>query len=65
MLSDVPWRDEVVRRSLRHERGYWLPPEAPGLGIEVDEAAAARHPYQPEVQHPATARAEDGAILDW
>jgi galactonate dehydratase len=65
MLNDVPWRDEVVQRSLRHDNGYWLLPEAPGLGIEVDEAAAARHPYQPEVHHPATARAQDGAILDW
>ena len=65
MHGDVPWRDEVVRSSLRHEAGYWLPPEAPGLGIEVDEEAAAKHPYQPEEQHPAHARAADGAILDW
>ncbi len=65
MLTDVPWRWEVVRQNLRMEAGYWLMPEAPGLGIEVDEAAAARHPYQPEVQHSQVARAPDGAILDW
>jgi len=66
MLSDVPWREEVVRQSLRHERGYWLLPEAPGLGIEVNEEAAALHPYQPEVHHPSKhAYAPDGAILDW
>ena len=65
MLNDVPWRDEVVHRSLEHENGYWLPPKAPGLGVEIDVAAAAKHPYQQEVHHPATARAADGSILDW
>ncbi len=65
MLSDVPWRWEVVRHSLRSERGYWLPSDEPGLGIDVDEAAAARHPFQQEVIHSNTVRAHDGAILDW
>jgi galactonate dehydratase len=65
MLADVPWRWEVVRQNLRREAGHWLMPEEPGLGIEVDEAAAARHPYQPEVIHSQVARAADGAILDW
>lgn len=65
MLSDVPWRWDVVRHELKTERGYWLPSEAPGLGIEVNEAEAARHPFQQEVMHPLTVRAHDGAILDW
>jgi galactonate dehydratase len=65
MLADVPWRWEVVRHSLETRGGYWLPTAAPGLGIEIDEAAAARHPFQQEVMHPTTVRAHDGAILDW
>jgi galactonate dehydratase len=65
MLADVPWRWEVVQHSLKTERGRWLPPEAPGLGIEVNEEAAARHPFQQEVMHSTTIRAQDGAILDW
>jgi galactonate dehydratase len=65
MLTDVPWRWEVVRHSLRSEGGYWLPSDAPGLGIDVDEAAAARHPFRQEVIHSNTVRAHDGAILDW
>lgn len=65
MLSDVPWRDEVVQSSLRHESGYWLPPTEPGLGIEVDEAKAAQHPYQQEVLHTVHARGADGSIVDW
>ncbi|HEY3935919.1 MAG TPA: galactonate dehydratase [Bryobacteraceae bacterium] len=65
MLADVPWRWEVVQHSLRSEKGYWLPPDTAGLGIEIDETAAARHPFQQEVLHPTTVRAHDGAILDW
>ncbi len=65
MLTDVPWRWEVVKSHLQTENGYWLPCEAPGLGIEVDEAAAARHPFKQEVMHSLTVRARDGAVLDW
>src|SRR6185295_16696104 len=65
MLGDVPWRWDVVRSSLVTQNGYWLPATAPGLGIEIDEAAAAKHPFQQEVIHSLTARAHDGAILDW
>ena len=65
MLTDVPWRDEVVQLSLTHDAGFWHPPTAPGLGVTVNEDAARRHPWQPEVQHSAIARAPDGSILDW
>lgn len=65
MLSDVPWRWDVVKHSLEMQDGYWLPTIAPGLGIEVDETAAARHPFQQENLQPLTARAHDGAVLDW
>lgn len=65
MLTDVPWRDEIVQSSLQHERGYWKPPTAPGLGIEIDEEAAKRYPYKTEVFHTVHARSADGAILDW
>lgn len=65
MLTDVPWRWDVVRSSLVTENGYWLKTDAPGLGIEVDEAAARRHPFAQEILHPTRVRARDGAILDW
>jgi galactonate dehydratase len=65
MLTDVPWRWEVVKHSLETKDGHWLPTTAPGLGIEVDEKAAAKHPFQQEVMHATTVRAHDGAILDW
>jgi galactonate dehydratase len=65
MLTDVPWRWEVVQHSLQTENGHWLKTDAPGLGIEVNEEAAKKHPFQQEVIHALTVRAHDGAILDW
>lgn len=65
MLADVPWRWEVVRHSLETHDGYWQKNEAPGLGVEVNEVEAAKHPFQQEVMHSTTIRAGDGAILDW
>lgn len=65
MLGDVPWRWDVVQHKLETKDGCWLPAEAPGLGIEVDEAAAAKHPFEQEVIHSLGVRAHDGAILDW
>lgn len=65
MLTDVPWRWEVVQHNLKTENGYWLKCDAPGLGIEVDEEAAKKYPFKPEIIHATTVRAHDGAILDW
>jgi galactonate dehydratase len=64
MLTDVPWRWDVVESSLRTEKGYWLPTSEPGLGIRVNEREAAKHPF---VQEPLTSAvyAPDGAVLDW
>lgn len=46
---DVPWRREIVRESLRFDAGSITIPNLPGLGLELDEEACARHPYQ---RHP-------------
>ncbi len=65
MLTDVPWRWEVVEHALETREGYWLKSESPGLGVRVNEREAAKHPFQQEVMHSTTIRAADGAILDW
>jgi len=65
MLTDVPWRWDVVQSHLKTENGYWLPCETPGLGVEINEKEAAKHPFKQEVIHSAPIRAHDGAILDW
>ncbi len=44
MVSDVPWRSHVVRESVVIEDGMMLIPDAPGLGVDIDEEACAAHP---------------------
>ena len=34
---------QLVKEPLRMEEGYLKVPDAPGLGVEVDEATIARH----------------------
>lgn len=41
----------LIKNSIRWEEGFILPPEAPGLGIEVDEALARAHPYTGDRLH--------------
>jgi len=65
MLADVPWRWDVVRHSLETREGYWLKTEDPGLGVEVNEEEARKHPFRQEVMPATSIRAGDGAILDW
>lgn len=36
---------EILKTPIRWEDGYVIPPSAPGLGVELDEAVAAAHPY--------------------
>lgn len=65
MPGSVPWYDEVVTGMVEKKDGYWSIPEAPGFGIEVDEAVAAKHPFKQEVLHTSNAVVEDGTIVDW
>jgi galactonate dehydratase len=60
---DVPWRDEVVDSLIKIERGTAYVPASPGLGIEINEKAAAKYPYQPDLEMPAFHR--DGSVADW
>src|SRR5262245_54625554 len=43
---DVPWRGELIRGGAVCRNGEFALPDAPGLGVELDEAACARHPYK-------------------
>ena len=36
---------EIVKEPIRWEDGYIIPPEKPGLGIELNEVVAAENPY--------------------
>ncbi|HJO33474.1 MAG TPA: enolase C-terminal domain-like protein, partial [Anaerolineales bacterium] len=39
---------QILKKPIRWEEGYILPPTEPGLGVELDEEVAARHPYNGE-----------------
>ncbi len=45
--DDAGVRREVVKEPIPLVKGYLEIPEKPGLGVELDEEAAARHPFQP------------------
>jgi len=42
----VPWAHEIMHGVPRAKAGYLEPSDAPGLGVELDEAEIARHPYR-------------------
>ncbi|WP_243614444.1 mandelate racemase/muconate lactonizing enzyme family protein [Shimia aestuarii] len=42
---ETPFHDALIKSKIRVEDGFVLPPEDPGLGIEVDEDLARAHPY--------------------
>lgn len=59
MYSDVEWRRDVTNEKLKYEDGYIYIPDAPGIGVEIDEEACLAHPYTPH-----TLRHYTGALTD-
>jgi len=41
------WSDIFYGGAARYESGFALPPDRPGLGVDLDERLAATRPYQP------------------
>jgi galactonate dehydratase len=44
MLKDVPWRDGCLSHPLPIENGFFVLPDRPGLGFDIDEEVLASHP---------------------
>jgi L-alanine-DL-glutamate epimerase-like enolase superfamily enzyme len=42
---------EILKTPMRWEEGYVIVPDAPGLGVELDEAVALAHPYDGKDLH--------------
>ncbi len=57
-----PPKSEIVKSAIRQEDGYLIIPDAPGLGIELAEDAAERHPYRPRAVQ--TRLHVDGSVVD-
>ncbi len=61
--ADVPWRFEVLSESPELVGNVAKLPTRPGLGVEVNEREAAKHPFQ---QEPLMRYFhDDGSVADW
>jgi galactonate dehydratase len=56
------WKDLFYGGAITYERGFAQPPDRPGLGVNLDEAVAAKRPYQPHTRQQL--RFPDGGIAD-
>lgn len=66
MSGVVPWFNDVVSSSpLVRNDGFWMVPNAPGLGVEIDEQAAAAHPFEFESIQTRNAVLADGTLTNW
>ena len=63
--EDVPWRADVVQDShpMRTQGRTVAPSDTPGLGVEVDEPAIAKYPFQQELLQRVFYA--DGSVGDW
>jgi mannonate dehydratase len=55
--------DRVFPHAYRYADGYLHPGEEPGLGVDIDEKAAAEFPYAPA--YLPVNRLEDGTMHSW
>lgn len=55
--------DRVFPHAYAFENGSMHPGEAPGLGVDIDEALAAKYPYQPA--YLPVNRLTDGTVHSW
>jgi mannonate dehydratase len=62
-MRHTPETDEVFPHAYRFEAGLLFPSDTPGHGVDIDEALAAKYPYDPK-QLPI-ARLEDGTMWNW
>ncbi len=49
---------EILKGPIRWEDGYVIPPDTPGIGVELDEDVAAQHPYEGDELHLEAAEEE-------
>ncbi len=62
-MPHTPLTDEVFPHHYSFSAGYMHPGDAPGLGVDIDEALAAKYPYQRA--YLPIARKLDGTLTDW
>ena len=60
-IDELP-ENAVFKTALRREGGYIPVPEAPGLGVELDDALLAELPGEPPPKHRAPLLRQDGSV---
>jgi galactonate dehydratase len=63
MRADVPWRQEVFSGMPEIKDGHILPPLGIGIGMELNESEAAKHPFVSVM--PVQWFHNDGSVADW
>ncbi|MFL6759963.1 D-mannonate dehydratase ManD [Sphingomonas sp.] len=62
-MRHTPETDAVFPHAYSFADGYLHPGEEPGIGVDIDEAAAAKYPYR-RAYLPVN-RLEDGTMFNW
>lgn len=62
-MPHAPLVNDVFQVNYRFERGSLTLDDTPGIGVDLDEAAAARYPYEP-ASLPVN-RLQDGTLYYW
>ena len=65
MTGAVPWYWDVIDSPISFEKGHWRVPDCIGLGVEIHEEVADKHPFKQEVMHTTHAVLLDGTVVDW
>ncbi|CAB4790683.1 unannotated protein [freshwater metagenome] len=63
MRADVAWRAEVFQGVPEIKDGHLLPPTGLGIGVEIDENEASKHPFKAVT--PVQWYHNDGSVADW
>ena len=60
--EDKPPKSEIVKSPLKVENGFLLVPDAPGIGVELNDEVLEKYPYVP--RRFMTRLGEDGSVID-
>ena len=58
------FHSKLLKKPIRWEEGYVIPPSEPGLGIELDENALEKQ-LGHDWRNPESYDKEDGSVVDW
>jgi galactonate dehydratase len=65
LVGEAPWYHDIVASPVEIVDGHWNIPECVGLGIEINEKEAAKHPFEQEGGENIKAVLDDGTIAAW